>query len=174
MNNAGIAGPTGPAEEILPDEWDQCLAVCLTGQFNLARLAIPALRESKNPSIANLSSMAGKVGFRYRAAYAAAKWGVVGFTRSLALELGPDGVRVNCIQPGLVAGERIRRVLEAKAQRLGQSFDEVETAALSYTALHDYVTPEQIADQILFLASERGRTITGQSVAVCAGTERLA
>ena len=125
VNNAGIAGPTGPAEDILPDEWDRCLAVCLTGQFNLARLAIPALRQSENASITNLSSMAGKFGFRYRAAYAAAKWGVVGFTQSLALELGPDGVRVNCVQPGLVAGDRIRRVFEAKAQRTGRSFEAV-------------------------------------------------
>jgi NAD(P)-dependent dehydrogenase (short-subunit alcohol dehydrogenase family) len=113
VNNAGIAGPTGRVEEIGPVDWDRCLAVCLTSQFNFARLAVPLLRASGNPSILNLSSLAGRVGFALRTPYAAAKWGVIGFTRSLAIELGPDRIRVNAILPGLVAGDRQRRVLEA-------------------------------------------------------------
>lgn len=174
VNNAGIAGPTGPVEEIAPEDWDRCLTVCLTGQFNLARLGVPALRQSPNPSILNLSSLAGRVGFALRTPYAAAKWGVIGFTKSLAIELGPARIRVNAILPGLVAGDRQRRVLEAKAQRLGVSFAEVEQRAFSYTSIKDYVTPEQIADQCLFLASARGRTISGQAVSVCGDTQMLA
>jgi NAD(P)-dependent dehydrogenase (short-subunit alcohol dehydrogenase family) len=174
VNNAGIAGPTGRVEEIPPEEWDRCLTVCLTSQFNFARLAVPLLRDSANPSMVNLSSMAGRVGFPLRTPYAAAKWGVIGFTRSLSMELGPDRIRVNAILPGLVKGDRQRRVLEAKAQRLGVSFAEVEARAFSYTSIRDYVTPEQIADQVLFLASARGRTISGQAVSVCGDTQMLA
>ncbi len=174
VNNAGIAGPTGPVEDIAPDDWDQCISVCLTGQFNAVRAAVPLLRRSDNPSIINMSSLAGRVGFRLRTPYAAAKWGVIGLTKSLSIELGPAWIRVNAIMPGLVAGDRQRRVLETKAQRLGQSFGEVESQAFSYTSIREYVTPQQIADQILFLASKRGRTISGQAISVCGDTQMLA
>ena len=89
VNNAGIAGPTGKVEEINPEDWDRCLAIDITGQFNCVRLAVPHLKQSKNASIMNLSSQAGKHGFPLRSAYAAAKWGVIGFTKSIAIELGP-------------------------------------------------------------------------------------
>jgi NAD(P)-dependent dehydrogenase (short-subunit alcohol dehydrogenase family) len=174
VNNAGIAGPTGKVEEINPEDWDRCIQVCLTSQFNLARLAVPHLRASQNPSIVNLSSAAGQFGFALRSPYAAAKWGVIGFTKSLSIELGGDGIRVNAILPGLVAGDRQRRVLEAKAQQRGQPFAEVEKAAFSYVSIKDYVTAQQLADQILFLCSPRGRTISGQAIAVDGDTRMLA
>ena len=173
INNAGIAGPTARVEEMHPEDWDRCLDICLTGQFNCTRLAVPLLRDSANASIVNLSSMAGKVGFALRSPYAAAKWGVIGFTKSLSIELGPDNIRVNAILPGLVAGDRQRRVLEAKAQQRGISFAEMESTAFSYTSIKEYVTPEQIADQILFLCSPRGRTISGQALAICGDTQML-
>jgi NAD(P)-dependent dehydrogenase (short-subunit alcohol dehydrogenase family) len=173
VNNAGIAGPTGRVEEIRPEDWDRCLQVCLTGQFNCARLAVPHLRLSDNASIVNLSSQAGRHGFALRSPYAAAKWGVIGLTKSLAIELGPDGIRVNAVLPGLVAGDRIRRVLEAKAQQRGVAFAAIEDEALRYTSLRSYVTPQQIADQIVFVASDRGRTISGQALSVCADTLML-
>jgi NAD(P)-dependent dehydrogenase (short-subunit alcohol dehydrogenase family) len=173
VNNAGIAGPTGRVEEIHPDDWDRCLAVCLTGQFNCARLAVPHLRQSKNASIVNLSSVAGKYGFNLRAPYAAAKWGVIGFTKSLAIELGDAGIRVNAVLPGIVAGDRQRRVLEAKAQQLGLSFSEMEARAFSFTSIKEYVTADQLADQVVFLASPRGRTISGQAISVDGDTRML-
>jgi len=174
VNNAGIAGPTGAVEEIPPEEWDRCLAICLTGQFNMTRIAVPFLRASENASIINISSLAGRVGFALRTPYAAAKWGVIGFTKSLSIELGPDHIRVNAILPGLVSGDRQRRVLEAKAQRLGKSFAEVEDQAFSYTSIREYVTPQQIADQAIYLASTRGKTISGQAISVCGDTQMLA
>jgi NAD(P)-dependent dehydrogenase (short-subunit alcohol dehydrogenase family) len=174
INNAGIAGPTGRVEDINPEDWDRCLDVCLTSQFNCVRLAIPSLRQSANASIVNLSSMAGRLGFALRSPYAAAKWGVIGFTKSLAIELGPDRIRVNAILPGLVAGDRQRRVLEGKAQQRGVSFTEMERLAFSFTSIQDYVTPQQIADQILFITSERGRTISGQAIQICGDTRMLA
>lgn len=173
VNNAGIAGPTGRVEEINPEDWDRCVDICLTSQFNCVRLAIPHLRESRNASIVNLSSAAGKLGFALRSPYSAAKWGVIGFTKSLAIELGPEGIRCNAILPGIVAGDRIRRVFEAKAQQRGISFQDMERAALQYTSMKSYVTPQQIADQIVFIASERGRTISGQAISVCADTQML-
>lgn len=173
VNNAGIAGPTGRVEEINPEDWDRCLTVDLTGQFNCARLAIPHLRKSKNASIMNLSSQAGRHGFPLRSPYAAAKWGVVGFTKSIAMELGPDGIRVNALLPGLVAGDRIRRVIEAKAQQNGRSFKAQEEFMLQFTSLRDYVTPQQLADMVVFTASPRGRTISGQALSVCGDTNML-
>jgi len=173
INNAGVAGPTAKVEEMNPEDWDRCVDVCLTGQFNCTRLAVPLLRKSQNASIVNLSSAAGKLGFAMRAPYAAAKWGVIGFTKSLSIELGPDNIRVNAILPGLVAGDRQRRVLEAKAQQRGISFAEMERTAFSYTSIKDYVTPQQLADQIVFLCSSRGRTISGQAIAIDGDTQML-
>ena len=174
VNNAGIAGPTGRVEDIAPDDWDRCLQVCLTSQFNCARLAIPHLRLSGNASIVNLSSVAGRYGFALRSPYAAAKWGVIGFTKSLAIELGEAGIRVNAILPGLVAGDRQRRVLEAKAQRSGTSFAEMERTAFSYTSIKQYVTARQLADQVLLLCSPRGATISGQAISIDGDARMLA
>ena len=173
VNNAGIAGPTGKVDEIAPEEWDRCLAVDITGQFNCTRLAVPHLRKSKNASIVNLSSAAGRLGFPLRTPYAAAKWGVVGFTKSLAAELGPEGIRVNAIQPGVVKGERIDRVMENKARERGISPDAMLKEALSVVSMRTTVTPQQIADQIVFICSERGRTISGQAISICGDTQML-
>jgi NAD(P)-dependent dehydrogenase (short-subunit alcohol dehydrogenase family) len=173
VNNAGIAGPTAKIEEMNPEDWDRCLEICLTGQFNCTRLAVPHLRQSKNASIVNISSAAGRVGFAMRTPYAAAKWGVIGLTKSLSIELGPDNIRINAILPGLVAGDRQRRVLEAKAQQRGLSYAEMERIAFSYTSIKDYVMPDQIADQILFMCSPRGKTISGQAISICGDTQML-
>lgn len=173
VNNAGIAGPTAKVEEMHPEDWDRCVSICLTGQFNCTRLAVPLLRQSTNASIVNISSAAGRLGFAMRTPYAAAKWGVIGFTKSLSIELGPDNIRVNAILPGLVAGDRQRRVLEAKAQQRGISYADMEKIAFSYTSIKDYVTPQQLADQILFMCSLRGRTISGQAISICGDTGML-
>jgi NAD(P)-dependent dehydrogenase (short-subunit alcohol dehydrogenase family) len=173
VNNAGIAGPTGRVEEIDPAEWDRCIAIDLTGQFNCVRLAVPHLRKSKNASIMNVSSLAGRLGFALRTPYSAAKWGVIGLTKSLSIELGDDAIRVNALLPGVVSGERQVRVLTAKAEARGISFEEMEELALSFTSLKEYVTPRQLADMVAFVASPRGKTISGQSISVCGDTNML-
>ena len=173
VNNAGIAGPTGRVDEIDPAEWDRCLAIDLTGQFNCVRLAVPHLRRSKNASVMHVSSLAGRLGFAMRTPYAASKWGVVGLMRSLAVELGGDGIRVNALLPGIVAGERQERVLAAKAQARGISFEEMEKLAFSYTSIKEYVTAEHLANLVAFVASPRGRMISGQALSVCGDTNML-
>jgi NAD(P)-dependent dehydrogenase (short-subunit alcohol dehydrogenase family) len=173
VNNAGIAGPTGKVEEIDPAEWDRCIAIDLTGQFNCVRLAVPHLRKSKNASIMNVSSLAGRLGFALRTPYASAKWGVIGLTKSLAIELGDVRVRVNALLPGVVSGDRQKRVLTAKAKARGIAYEEMEKLALSFTSLKEYVTPQQLADYVVFVASSKGRTISGQALSVCGDTNML-
>jgi len=173
VNNAGVAGPTGRVEEIDPAAWDHCIGVDLTGQFNCARLAVPHLRKSKNASMVNVSSLAGRLGFALRTPYAAAKWGVIGLTKSLAIELGDSGIRVYALLPGVVAGDRQKKVLTSKAQARGISFDEMEKLVFSYTSIKEYVTAEQLADLVVFVASPRGRTISGQALSVCGDTQML-
>jgi NAD(P)-dependent dehydrogenase (short-subunit alcohol dehydrogenase family) len=174
VNNAGIAGPTGKVEDISIADWDQCIAVDLNGMFYCTRLAVPMLKAAGGGSIINLSSAAGRLGFPLRTPYAAAKWGVVGFTKSLSMELGQDMIRVNAIQPGVVAGERIDRVIEAKAKAANISFEAQKKLSLEKVSMRSMVSPQDIANMALYLASEPGKLVTGQAISVCAGTEMLA
>ena len=174
INNAGIAGPTGRVDEIPPEEWDHTLAVNITGQFNCVRAALRHLAKSSNPSIINLSSAAGRLGFPLRTPYAASKWAVVGFTKSLAIELGPLNIRVNAIQPGAVEGDRIRRVFAAKAQVRGVSMQTVADEAMSHASIKEMIPPQQLADMMVFLASPRGRTVSGQAISICGDVQSLA
>jgi NAD(P)-dependent dehydrogenase (short-subunit alcohol dehydrogenase family) len=174
VNNAGIAGPTSPIEEIPEVDWERCLSVCLSSQYFFTKACVSSLRKSSNPSIVNISSAAGKYGFAFRTPYSTAKWGVIGLTKSLAIELGPDQIRVNAILPGLVSGERQQRVLTAKAEKRGVSFGEIEQEAFSYTSIKSYVTPQDIANQVLYLASEKGKLISGQAISVDGDTRMLA
>lgn len=167
VNNAGISGPAAFVEDQPPTEWERCIDVNLVGQFNCARLAVAPLKRSSNASIVNMSSISGRLGVATRSPYCASKWGVVGFTKSLAAEVGPHGVRVNAVLPGLVAGERLERVIVDRAKALGQTYEEVRDAFLAGNSLRTTVTPEEIADQILFLCSRRGRSISGQAISVC-------
>lgn len=174
VNNAGISGPTGRVDEIDPEDWDRTLAVDLTGAFNCVRRAVRLLAESSNASIINLSSAAGRLGFPLRTPYAAAKWGVVGLTKSLSMELGPMGIRVNAILPGTVDGDRVRRVIASKAEAAGVSFEAMQDNFLARMSLKELIDPQMIADQIVFLCSPRGRATSGQAISVCGDLQSLA
>src|SRR4030095_15806145 len=116
--------PTGKVEDIAVADWEQCIDVDMNGMFYCTRLAMPLIKAAGGGSVINLSSAAGRLAFPFRTPYSAAKWGVVGFTKSLSMEVGPDNIRVNAIQPGVVEGERIDRVIRAKAEAVGISFEE--------------------------------------------------
>jgi NAD(P)-dependent dehydrogenase (short-subunit alcohol dehydrogenase family) len=173
VNNAGIAGPTGKVEDIEPAEWDRCISVDLNGMFYVTRKAMPLIKAAGGGSIINLSSIAGRFGFALRTPYSAAKWAVVGFTQSLAVEAGPEHVRVNCIQPGIVEGDRVERIMAAKAGSLGISKEEVRERMVEGVSLKTTVTAEDVANTALFLASNAGRHISGQAISVCGGVRYL-
>jgi len=173
VNNAGIGGPTAKVEDIRPEDWDRCIAVDLNGMFYCTRKAMPLIKAAGGGSIINLSSIAGRFGFAMRTPYSAAKWAVVGFTQSLAVEAGPDRVRVNCIQPGIVEGERVERIVAAKAEALGVSPDAVLDKMVEGISLKTTVTAQDIANTALFLATEPGRHISGQAISVCGGARYL-
>lgn len=173
VNNAGTAGPTAPVEEVSLEDWTACLTVNMTSAFLGTRKAVPALKAAGGGSIVNLSSAAGKFAFPMRSPYSAAKFGIVGFTRTCAMELGRYGIRVNCIQPGPVEGARIDRVIRAKAEAAGISENAMRDQMTATTHLKSFVTAGDIANQILFLCSDAGRRITGQALSVDAGLEGL-
>jgi NAD(P)-dependent dehydrogenase (short-subunit alcohol dehydrogenase family) len=173
VNNAGIAGPTAKVEDIDPKDWDRTIAVDVNGMFYCTRKAMPMIKAAGGGSIINLSSAAGRLAFPMRTPYSFAKFGVVGFTESLAAEAGPDRVRVNCIQPGIVEGERIDRVIAAKAKGLGTTFEDVKNRMLAGVSMHTTVTQQDIANTALFLATDAGKHISGQAISVCGGTRYL-
>jgi NAD(P)-dependent dehydrogenase (short-subunit alcohol dehydrogenase family) len=173
INNAGIAGPTAAVENISVADWDRTIAVDLNSMFYCTRRAVPLLKAAGGGSIVNLSSVAGRLGFRLRTPYSAAKWAVVGFTRSLAIELGPSNIRVNAIQPGIVEGARMDRVIKAKSAALGLTEEEFEQELLSAVSLRKMVTAQDIANMALFLATPAGAGISGQALSVCGNVEYL-
>ena len=173
VNNAGVAGPTARVEDIDPRDWDRTVAVNLNGQFYCARMAAASLRKSDDGAIINVSSVAGRLGYAYRTPYAATKWAIIGFTQSLAKELGPDGVRVNAILPGIVEGDRMDGVIRARADALGKSIEETREMYLEKISLRRMVSRQDIADMALFLCSPAGRNISGQSLSVCGNVETL-
>jgi len=173
VNNAGIAGQTAPVEQVSPAEWDRVMRVNLGGTFNVTRLAIPHLKKSSAGSIINMSSAAGRLGYPQRSAYATSKWGIVGFTKTLSMELGAFGIRVNAICPGPVAGERIERVIASKAQMRGVAPDVVRDELLGHTSLRRLVSADDIANAIVFLASRSGANISGHALPVDGDTQAL-
>lgn len=173
VNNAGIAGPTALIGEVEKADLQQTLTVNVVGQFLCTKYAVPYLRNSRQAAIINMSSAAGHLGMPGRSAYSASKWAVVGFTKSLAIELGQEGIRCNAVLPGAVDGPRIRAVIEAKAKIIGKSIQEVTRDYENQSSLGRMVTPEDVANTVLFAASDAGRSITGQALAVDGHTQAL-
>jgi NAD(P)-dependent dehydrogenase (short-subunit alcohol dehydrogenase family) len=166
VNNAGIAGPTAPVDAIAPEEWDRTMAVNITGMFDVTRLAIPALKQSQAGVIINMSSIAGRSGFANRSPYAASKWAVVGFTKTLALELGGNGIRANAILPGAVAGERIERVFAGRARIANMSLDDARAESMASQSIKAMVDPKDIAQLAVYLASDAAKAISGQAIPI--------
>jgi NAD(P)-dependent dehydrogenase (short-subunit alcohol dehydrogenase family) len=171
VNNAGASGPTAPIEDITADEWQRCLAIGLTSHYRAAARVLPAMKRAGSGSIIEISSTAGLYGLGRRTPYASAKWAVIGLAKSLAVELGPHGIRVNAICPGSVEGPRIRGVIEREAAVRGVPAEDVRRETLAGQSIARFVEPEEIAAMCLFLASEEARMVTGQAIAVDGHTE---
>jgi NAD(P)-dependent dehydrogenase (short-subunit alcohol dehydrogenase family) len=166
VNNAGIAGLTLPVEQMPPAEWDKVVAVNLTAMFDVSRLAIPHLKQSPAGCIINLSSVAGRGGFPNRSPYAATKWGVIGLTKTLSMELGQWKIRANAIAPGAVGGDRIERVFAGRASISGRTVEEERERAMAEQSIKGFIDPKDIAALCVFLASDAGKSISGQVIPI--------
>lgn len=171
INNAGIAGQADPIEALDLAQWKNCLAVNLDAQMITCRAIAPVMKRQKSGVIINLSSTSGLFGAPFRAPYAAAKWAVIGFTKTIATELGPYGIRCNAICPGAVSGDRMDRVLAAEAQARGVTPDDVYSDYASGCSLRRFAEPEEIAQLCLYLSSNAAKFVSGQAIAVDGNTE---
>lgn len=170
VNNAGITGPTAMLWEVTPAEWEETFAVNVTGPYLCCRAFLPSMIERRAGSIIFISSMTGKRPLVGRATYAAGKLALVGMARTLAWETGPYGIRVNVISPGAVEGERVERVIREQARVEGISLEESRRHFTGNSPLGRMVPPQNIADAVLFLASDAAASITGEDLNVSAGT----
>lgn len=174
VNNAGIAGPTGSIEALDTDAWEQTISTNLNSQYYFLSKAVPLLKKSnQNPHIIAMSSVAGRLGYPFRTPYASTKWAIVGLMKSLANELGPHNIRVNAILPGVVAGERMDRVIDARAKTLDISVESMREQYLEKISLRRMVTMEDVAAMALFLSSRAAVNITGQAISVDGNVEYL-
>ncbi|RFB06249.1 SDR family NAD(P)-dependent oxidoreductase [Parvularcula marina] len=174
VNNAGapFSMGHGDIEAIDPDEWDKVMAINLRGPFLMCRAAAPHMREKGFGRIVNVSSVAGRVGSKANAAYAASKAGVLALTQSLALDLGGQGITANSVLPGFILTSRS---LSGMSKKLGQDDIDDETIARSTPQIPAgrAGTPEDVAGAVAFLASDAASYINGQSVIVDGGNVRL-
>jgi NAD(P)-dependent dehydrogenase (short-subunit alcohol dehydrogenase family) len=171
VNNAGVPGPTAPIDDTTVDEWERTLDINLLGQAHTVRVAAPHLRESARGRIVNISSTAAKNVLPSRSPYNVSKMGVIALTRSLALDLGDDDVTVNAVCPGATSGDRIDRSVEQQAANMGVSFEEAkERLFTGDAALGTLVDERDTAEAVAFLASDRARHVSGQTINVDAGS----
>ena len=166
IDNAGIKGPTAAIEDMPLDGWSHCIGVNLDGAMLLARGAARLMKPQGRGVITFLSSTAGLYANPFRAPYVAAKWGVIGLMKTVAMELGPHGIRANAICPGSVNGPRIDAVIAAEAEAKGMTAEAVRQGYASGTALKRLTDAEDVADMALFLASDGARMVSGQALAV--------
>ncbi len=173
INNIGIAGPTKNIQDIKTEEWEKTIKTNLHSHFYFTKFSIPLLKKSKKSSIINLSSTAGIFGFAQRSPYAASKWAIIGLTKTLAIELGKYKIRVNAICPGSVEGDRMKRVVKAKALLTKSSTKKIKKEFESMVSLETFVTKENIASMALFLLSDESKNISGQVMTIDGNTERM-
>lgn len=169
--NAGVAGPTALIEDIALEDWRACVSVNLEGTFLAAKNAAPMMKAAGKGSIVVTSSTAGQFGYPNRAPYCSAKWAVIGLMKTLAMELGPHGIRANVICPGSVEGPRMEGVLEREAAAKGMTRDEVYKGYASGTSMGSFVEAADIANMAVFLGSDAARLVSGQVIAVDGHTE---
>ncbi|MGR3715592.1 MAG: SDR family oxidoreductase [Thermohalobaculum sp.] len=164
--NAGVAGPTALVEDIALKDWRACLSVNLEGAFLAAKYAARMMKRQRAGVMLLTSSTAGFFGYPHRAPYSAAKWAVIGLMKTLAMELGPHGIRANALCPGAVEGPRMEAVMAREATAKGLTRQEIHDAYASGTSMRTWVTGEDLANMAVFLASPEARFVSGQVIAV--------
>jgi len=169
--NAGIAGPTALVEDVALSDWQKCVSVNLEGAFLATKYASPLMKTAKSGAIIYTSSTAGLFGYPNRAPYAAAKWGIIGLMKTVAMELGPEGIRANVICPGAVEGPRMEGVLTREAEAKGMTRDQVYQGYAAGTSMRTFVRADDIAAMAVFLASDGAARVSGQVIAVDGHTE---
>ena len=173
VNNAGISGPTAPIEAVDPSEWKKTLDVGLTGAFNATRSVVPIMKAQSSGAIINVASNAGLMGCPNRSPYVATKWGLIGLTKTWAMELGPFKVRVNALCPASVDGPRIEAVMTRDAAERGVSIDAIRQSYERQSSLQSFTRVEDIASMVCYLASDAGARISGQAIGLDGHTETL-
>jgi NAD(P)-dependent dehydrogenase (short-subunit alcohol dehydrogenase family) len=169
VNNAGDAGPTKPVQDYLMEDWRYTIDSCLTSSYVCTRFVVPEMIKAGGGAIVNISSGAGRRGLPYRIGYCAAKAGQVGMTYGMALELAAHNIRVNCVAPGAVEGERIDRVIAGQAQARGVTIEAMRKTMIAGAPLKRMVTADDIVDATVFFCSDMASNISGQVLAVNAG-----
>lgn len=169
VNNSGMAGPTANVVDMELDKWNEVLAVNLTGTMLCAREVLKNMIAHQSGSIINIGSEGGRSGYPMRSPYCVSKMGVIGFTETLAIEAGEYNIRVNCISPAAVRGERIANVVRAKAEAMGVSSDEVMARLTRNYSLKRVTEPSEVAAAAVFLASDEASAITGHTLVVNCG-----
>ena len=174
VNNAGVGGPTGVIESMSLPDWKATFDVNLHSAFLCVRRAVPVLKQAQAGSIVNISSTAGLMGYPLRAPYAAAKWALIGLTKTLAMELGPAGIRVNAICPGSIDGPRMDSVIAREAKALGVDESKVREGYVRQVSMRTFIDVREIAETVVFICSDRAAKISGQTLSVDGHNETLA
>jgi NAD(P)-dependent dehydrogenase (short-subunit alcohol dehydrogenase family) len=169
VNNSGVAGPTAPVAQSEVQPWRDTVETNLIGTFLCCRAVLPVMIEQGCGSIVNIGTMTAKRPLFGRTSYAASKSALVGFTRTLALEVGPHGIRVNLVSPGPLEGDRIERVFQAQADSRGISVAEARQEMVSDSPLARLTPPRDVAAAVTFLACDAAASITGEDLNVSAG-----
>ncbi|MEM7197764.1 MAG: SDR family oxidoreductase [Pseudomonadota bacterium] len=172
--NAGTGGPAGKIEELSYAQWQSCLRVNLDGTFVCARAVIPGMKAQGHGSIIITSSTAGLFGYPHRSPYATAKWGLIGLMKTLAMELGPSGIRVNALAPGAVEGPRMDSVIASEARAHNVDEQTMRQAYVKGVSMRTWVTAQDVANMVIFLLSQEAAKISGQVIAIDGHTETLA
>ncbi len=173
VNNVGVAGPTGVAEDLSAEEFDRCVQVNIGGTFRVAHHAIPRLRAEGRGAIVNISSTAGHWGYPLRSPYVASKWAIEGLTKSWAMELGRFDIRVNCVAPGTIAGERMSGVVDREAASMGLDPADIKAAYKDQVSMRTLIDATDIAAAVTFLCSDAARFVNGEILCVDGNTETL-
>ena len=173
INNAGISGPAGAVETLETEAWRKTMEVNVNGQFYCARRVIPQMKAQGSGAIVNIASTAGLFGYAFRSPYATSKWAVIGFTKTLAMELGEHGIRVNAVCPGSINNARMDGVIAMEARASVRDAEKIREQYTNQVSMRTFIDPEEIAAMVTFICSPQGSKISGQALSVDGHTETL-